>query len=71
MKANNKACENRANSYHKAIVGGAAGPAMARPLFLPKKVLAGPYFWPNTFLAGPFSHVSSRLFFDDQRLIIK
>ena len=44
----------------KAVVGGAAGPAMAGPLFLPEMVLAGPHFWPNTFLAGPFSHVSSR-----------
>ena len=44
----------------KALVGGAAGPAMAGPLFLPEMVLAGPHFWPNTFLAGPFSHVSSR-----------
>ena len=44
----------------KAVVGGAAVPAMAGPLFLPEMVLAGSHFWPNTFLAGPFSHVSSR-----------
>ena len=44
---------------------------MAGPLFLPEMVLAGPHFWPNIFFAGPLSHVSSDLFFDDQRLIIK
>ena len=44
----------------KAVVRGAAGPAMAGPLFLLEMVLAGPHFWPDTFLAGPFSHVSSR-----------
>ena len=46
--------------YFKAVVGGAAGPAMAGPLFLPEMVLAGPHFWQKTFLTGPFSHVSSR-----------
>ena len=28
----------------KAVVGGPAGPAMARPLFWPKMVSAGPQF---------------------------
>ena len=47
-------------SGYKAVVGGAVGPAMAGPLFLPEMVLARPHFWPNTILAVPFSHVSSR-----------
>ena len=39
----------------KAVVGGTASPAKARPLFWPNMVLAGPLFWPiMIFLAGSF-----------------
>ena len=49
---------NSATNQYKAVVGGPAGQAMARPLFLPEMILAGPRFRPNMFFTGPFSHAS-------------
>ena len=33
--------------FGEAVVGGATGPAMAGPHFLPEMVLAEPRFWPK------------------------
>ena len=42
------------NNCFNAVVDGAAGSAMAGPLFLPEMVLAGPHFWPRHSWQGCF-----------------